>query len=277
MRDQGRAATHRNQHRNRPLPQSGTCRQRNACQYNQPGGHHWAGLSARDSGAQGAALGRRHGPATGQHRGDPAGNDRDQDSRDPVDPARTEHRKRQPLQRDHQHDSRHPEWPGRPVAHHRERTLRRAVAAQPVGSIGNAVDVQAAGGDQQCRHCEQSGQRAGRAEGQRTRPGDGRGQSAQRGADHRQRGHRAAAHGSTPGTRDRHDRFEGESRCQRTHHDGDQVDGPATPASENVAIDDSAATAARSTGSARVAPVPSPSRMRRSRIGSKPSSARASA
>ena len=112
------------------------------------------------------------------------------------------------------------------------------------------------------------------------RPRDGRGQSAQRGADHRQRGHGAAAHRRVRGTRDGQDRSERESRCQRTHHgEGRRVDGAdrRTPASAKVAIDDSAATAARSTGSATAAPVPSPSRMRRSRIGSNPSAARASA
>ena len=45
----------------------------------------------------------------------------------------------------------------------------------------------------------------------------------------------------------------------------------------NVAIDDNVATAARNTGSATAAPLPSPSRMRRSTIGSRPSWASASA
>ncbi len=87
---------------------------------------------------------------------------------------------------------------------------------------------------------------------------------------------RATAHrGSAPANGQ--DRRERESRCQRTYHESSRSDRVDTPASLKVAIDDSAATAARSSGSATVAPVPSPSRIRRSTIGSKPSSARARA
>ena len=199
-----------------------------------------------------------------------------------MPPGPAERGKRQPLQRDHQHHRRDAERSRRSVAHHRQRTLFRPVAAQAVGGIGNAVYVQAAGGQQQRRHREQSGQRAGPAEGQRTAPADARGQCSQSDTDHRQRGHGAAAHRRVASPRYGQDRSERESRCQRTHH-GEGAGGWAasgrveTPASANVAVDASAATAARSTGSATAAPLPSPSRIRRSRIGSNSSAPRASA
>ena len=92
---------------------------------------------------------------------------------------------------------------------------------------------------------------------------------AQYSADHRQRGHRTAAQRPVRSAGHRDNGLERESGCQRANHDVGERS--VTLASANVAMDDSAATAARSTGRATAAPVPSPSRIFRSRIGSRPS------
>src|SRR5215208_6722235 len=105
-------------------------------------------------------------------------------------------------------------------------------------------------------------------EGQRGHPHDSGGKSPEREADNRQsRHHSAADAGPRPY---RQDGGKGESPCDRTDHE-------ETLASSNVAIDPSVATAARTTGNAIAAPVPSPSRIDRSTIGSSSNFSNASA
>ncbi len=202
----------------------------------------------------------------GDHDRNPAGAHRDRD-RDG-----SQRRERQPLQSDHQHDRDHPERTGRSVPHHRERAGRRSVAAQPVGGVGQPVDMQPAGSGQQRSDREQSGQEAGRAEHHPAGPGHRGGQRTQHRPDQRQGGHGAAAQPPVADTGQH--RSERQSRSQRTDHRSLRGE---TPAAEKVAMDVSAATAARSTGRTIAAPVPSPSRIRRSTIGSSSSRASASA
>ena len=222
-----------------------------------------AGWVPTTESAQPASGGDRQRPAAGQHRRYPAR------AHGHHDPGRAQRRKRQSLKNDHQHDGRHAERSGRPIAHHLQRAFGRSVAAQAVGGIGHTVDVQAAGDRQQCGHREQTGQRVTRAERQSAGPRHRRAQRAQYSADHRQRGHRTAAQRPVRSAWHRDNGLERESRCQRANHDVGERS--VTLASANVAMDDSAATAARSTGRATAAPVPSPSRIFRSRIGSRPS------
>ena len=125
-----------------------------------------AGWVPATSAAQRAARGRGHRP-----RGRPA-------PRRPGPPSTattTADRTRRsanasPCTSDRHDHGRDAERSGRPVAHHRQRALRRPVAAEPVGGVGKPVDVQAAGGEQQDRHREHAGERVARAERVRADP-----------------------------------------------------------------------------------------------------------
>ena len=161
-----------------------------------------------------------------------------------------------------------PNGPAVPSAHHLQRPLRRAVAAQPVGGVGQPVDVQAAGGEQQHRHREHTAQRADRPE--RAAPPPTAPPPPARRARRPPAAARSARRGPAVGCVRRIGRTVPNAKAPATERIT-RVDAAGTPASSNVAIDASVATAARTTGSATAAPVPSPSRIRRSTIGSRSS------
>ena len=262
VRDQCRAAHERDENRQRPLPPSRIGQHRQRRNRDDPDQHHCGRLGARGAPTQRAALRGGHRAQARRHRGHPACGHGD-DHRDDA-----QFRERQRLQQDRHHHGGDAEGTGRTVAHHLQRPFRRPVTAERIGGVGQPVDVQATGRDQQDRDREGAAERIARAEGPRRRPDHRARQRPERDAHDGQCGDDTAAH---PG-RAAHgqDGRKRECACDRADH-------AVTPASSNVAIDASAATAARTTGSATAAPVPSPSRIRMSMIGSSSSCCSASA
>ena len=255
-----RAAGHRDQHRHRPLPGSRAGQRRSRGQRDEPGRNDPRRLAARHLAPSVLPCGRRHRPAARQRRrrlGPPI--------TATITAIALDSANARPCTTIATTTAATPNGPAEPsritaapAAGARSSPAPSAVSARP-------VDVQAAGRQQQRRHRQHAGQRAVRTERLRAGPQHRRGQRAQRHADHRQRRQRAAADRGSR-ARGRQNRAERESRCQRTDHD-DRPVGRRRPRRTSPSTH-SVATAARSTGSATTAPVPSPSRMRRSTIGS---------
>ena len=147
------------------------------------------------------------------------------------------------------------------VAHHGQRPLRRAVAAQPVGGVGQPVDVHAAGGERQEPDGEQPGDRRGTPSAASPTSSAARGRAQQRARRPAPSGarRRGAPDVGAPATRT------GSTVSQLSARAARQLTPPRARSRRSavgcVAVSASSRAAICSSGTAATAPVPSPSRM----------------
>ena len=155
MRDDNRRDSQGGRHDHRSLPDPWRGQPGQSGGQHHPCGHGGDRLGARNAVAQHAAGGGWHPGAAGQYRSDPAGGHRGHDRGQPgqIGGHRREGGR---LGRDEHHDRRDAERSGGAIAHHRQGALGRPVAAQSVDGVGQAVDVQAAGSQQQHGNNEKS-------------------------------------------------------------------------------------------------------------------------
>ena len=217
-------------------------------------------------GPESVAPGRAHSAAAAPCHRDPTGGD-GHDEAQPTGASAHRLRDRRHLDEEYEDERGDTERTGINVGppHHLERVRGRSGRAETVGRVRQPVEMHAARQDGERRDGEDRGEQlagygvVGRLPGalEHSAARGAEEQPQRRPPEHRLAGNRAVDRGGRAYTQDR-ERTEREPDPVRTTHASPSRSD--TPASSNVAIRASVAPAARRTGRASRAPVPSPSR-----------------
>ena len=226
---------------------------------------------ARHRRAQPVGPCRRNAPRAAQSDRRPGSTD-DQQQQHGRRPASDQLADGNGLNADHQDQRQHAHRADVAATHDRQRPFAVPAGTQAVDRVGQTVQVQCPGPERQHPHSDQAHQQRRPADRRRRPAGSGR-PDRERGHGQRRQQHRPAGH-RRGGSRETDWSHGQGAHGQPQRRPGSPHPGGARSASR--AMSRTSRTADWSTGSAARAPLPSPSRSPRSRIGSRPNLSRAS-